>query len=346
MNLRLFCQLLIGITLLSSVTNSFAQSKTIRTQQFALLGDFKLENGSTIYDCRIGYRTFGKLNENKSNAILFPSWFTGTTDDLANFVAGTLIDTNAYYLILVDALGDGISSSPSNSKRQPRLSFPKFSIRDMVETEYVMVTKHFKMQHLFAVAGISMGGMQAFQWSVSHPDFAGKILPIVGSPQLDAADLLLWNGQMQAIQRDTAYHNGKYKGLPPIPAASMMHQLALHSPTSLATDVPRDSFDTWLLRISTTESFDWNNRIRQLQAMIGNDIARGMNGSLEEAAKKITAKMLVITAKQDHMVNPLPAAKLARIANATLVELESDCGHTAPGCELEKTQQAIKNFLE
>lgn len=340
---RLTSQSFVAIFLISTSCITNAQTKISSRQQIFSLGDFKLENGATIFDCKLGYRTYGKMNESKSNVILFPSWFTGTSERLEGAVPDKIIDTNEYFLIIVDALGDGVSSSPSNSKRQRGLSFPKFSIRDMVESEFILMTRNFRMQHVFAIAGISMGGMQAFQWAVSHPDFADKIIPIVGSPQLDAADLLLWYGEMQAIQRDTAYHNGKYKGMPAIPAASIMHQFALHSPSRLAMDIPRDSFDNYLLRISTTESFDWNNRIRQLEAMIGNDIAKG--SSLEETAKKIRVKMLIITAKQDHMVNPLPAAKLAGILNAELVELESDCGHTAPGCEGEKTKEAVKRFL-
>ena len=324
--------------------NAHAQVKNPK-QQFFSIGDFKLENGSTIYDCTLGYRTYGKMNERKSNVVIFPTWFTGSTTDLESAVPQEIVDTNIYFLILIDALGNGISSSPSNSKQQPRLSFPEFSIRDMVETEYALVTKQFQLHHVYAIAGISMGGMQAFQWAVSYPDFADKIIPIVGSPQLDAADLLLWNGEMQAIQRDTAFHQGQYQGMPSMPAVSMMHAFALHTPTNLANEIPRDSFDQWLHQLSGNEHFDWNNRIRQLQAMIGNDIAKDAHGSLEEAAKKIHAKMLIITARQDHMVNPLPAAKLARILHANLVELESDCGHTAPGCEGEKVKEATYAFL-
>jgi len=342
--MRLFHLILTSIFVFIT-TFILAQKKNQTRQQFASIGNFKLENGSTIYDCRLGYRTFGKMNENKSNVIIFPTWFTGTTERLEGAVPDKLIDTTQYYLILIDALGDGISSSPSNSKRQPRLSFPKFSIRDMVESEYILMTKHFSLQHVFAIGGISMGGMQSFQWSVSHPNFADKIIPIVGSPQLDAADLLLWNGEMHAIQRDTAFHNGNYKGLPPIPAASIMHAFALESPTYLATNIARDSFDHYLSNVVHSEKFDWNDRIRQLQAMLSNDIAKDVNGSLEEVAKKITAKMLVVTSKQDHMVNPLPAAKLAGYLHANLLELDTDCGHIGPGCEGEKVKEAIKKFL-
>ena len=323
----------------------FSSDLPAQGKQYASLGNFKLENGSTIYDCRIAYKTHGKLNEKKSNAILFPTWFTGTTKDLEHIVPGILVDTNEYFLILADALGDGISSSPSNSVRQHGLLFPEFSIKDMVESEYAMLIKHFNIQHLYAVSGISMGGMQAFQWAVSHADFVDKIIPIVGTPQVNATDLLLWSGELQAIERDSAYHHGKYKGLPPIPTVSIIHQLALRTPGYLPLNLSRDSFDTWLLRISTSEHFDWNNRIRQLQAMMSMDIAKGMNGSLEEAAKKISAKMLIIVAKQDHMVNPIPASKLAGIIHASLIELEGDCGHTAPGCEMDKMQPAIAAFL-
>jgi len=343
----LFRKAAIIILLLSFFIQEFsiAQESSSSRIQYANLGDFKLENGSVIRNCKLAYQAYGKLNSKKSNAILFPTWFLGTTNDLVDGVPGQLIDTIHYYLILVDALGDGLSSSPSNSAEQPRLAFPKFTIRDMVESEYAMLTGSLNIHHLYAVAGISMGGMQAFQWAVSHNDFVDKIIPIVGSPQLNSPDLLLWNGELEAIQRDTAYHQGNYEGMPPIPSVSMMHQYAMHSPSYLALHISRDSFDHWLIRTANTVSFDWNNRVRQLQAMISQDIAKETNGSLREAAKTIRVKMLVIVSRQDHMVNPLPAINLAKYKGAELIEMDSNCGHTALDCENEKVQHAIAVFL-
>ena len=76
--------------------------------KFAPLGDFRLENGETIRDLQIGYRTVGTLNADKSNAILWPTWFTGTSAQLLGFVGpGKLLDPSKYFVILVDALGDG-----------------------------------------------------------------------------------------------------------------------------------------------------------------------------------------------------------------------------------------------
>src|SRR3954453_5381929 len=104
---------------------------TVRAQdqQFASLGDFKLGSGEVIRDCRIGYRTFGTLNADKSNVVLFTTWAGGTTEQLkSNIGPGRVVDSTKFFVVAVDALGNGVSSSPSNSKLQPRMSFPKFTL--------------------------------------------------------------------------------------------------------------------------------------------------------------------------------------------------------------------------
>src|SRR5690349_14212526 len=103
------CLLLAGFTVAQS-------APTAAPAQYASLGDFKLENGQIIRDCRVAYRTFGQLNAEKSNVVLFTTWFTGNTAELIDAIGpGKLIDSSKYYVIAVDALGDGFSSSPSNS---------------------------------------------------------------------------------------------------------------------------------------------------------------------------------------------------------------------------------------
>ena len=127
-----------------SIHTSAQQSKSISssaTLKFAELGNFKLQSGQEIFNCKIGYRVFGALNSEKTNAILFPTWFQGTTRQIITWIPGLFktIDTTKYCLILVDAFGDGVSSSPSNSKEQPGNLFPKYTINDMVEAEHSLL---------------------------------------------------------------------------------------------------------------------------------------------------------------------------------------------------------------
>jgi homoserine O-acetyltransferase len=141
------------------------------SQQVAELGDLTLASGQVLRGCRIGYRTFGKLDARRSNTVLFPTWFGGTTANLTDLIgAGKLVDSTRYYVVAVDALANGVSSSPSNSASQPRMRYPEIGIRDMVESQHALLTRVLRIAHLRGVVGISMGGMQAFQWAMSYPD--------------------------------------------------------------------------------------------------------------------------------------------------------------------------------
>ena len=319
--------------------------------RFGRLGDFRLESGESIRDCRIGYRTYGRLDEAQSNAVLFPTWFSGTSQQLAgNIGRGKIVDSGRYYVIAVDAIGDGVSSSPSNSTAQPRMKFPKFSIRDMVESQYRLVTEVLHLKHLHGVLGISMGGMQTFQWIVAHPDFVERAVPIVGSPKLTPYDLLLWEAELHAIEGDANFQGGNYTTRPvaAMRTVSDIHNLALTTPAYYVEQNRGKDFAGVLAAAeqATLEGMDTNDWYRQLQAMIGLDIFRQFGGDMVRAASAVKAKVTVVAASRDHMVNPLPALELARLLHAVTVELGSDCGHLSPGCELPKVSEAVTKALE
>src|ERR1700733_14267487 len=105
--------------------------------KFAELRDFKLESGEVIRDCRIGYRTFGKLDAERSNAVLFTTWSGGTTEQLVSNIGSKGVVSDAdYFVVAIDALSNGVSSSPSNSSAQPRMNFPVFTMKDVVNTQH------------------------------------------------------------------------------------------------------------------------------------------------------------------------------------------------------------------
>jgi homoserine O-acetyltransferase len=316
-------------------------------QQFARLGDFKLESGEVIRDCRLGYRSLGQLNADKSNVILFPTWFTGTSAQLVDLVGpGKIIDSSRYHVILVDALGNGISTSPSNSQLQPHMKFPKFGIVDMVNSQHQMLTQVLHLDHLKAVMGISMGGMQAFQWIVSYPDFMDKAIPIVGSPRLAPFDLMLWQAENDAIMGDPAWKNGEYTEAPALDLLTAFEGLAIETPDKFNQDTTREKLSEWFAQTrKQVAEFDANNHIRQSQAMLAHDVSAAFGGAMERAAAAVKARVLVVASITDHMVTPGPALEFAKLLHAEVLKLHDICGHIAPGCETEKIGGTIAGFL-
>ena len=316
-------------------------------QQFASLGDCKLESGELIRDCRIGYRTFGKLNREGSNAVVFPTWASGTTEQLkSNIGPGKLIDSEKYFVIAIDALGNGVSSSPSNSRLQPRMSFPRFTLRDTVETQHELLTKILHLNHVKAVAGVSMGGMQAFQWMVAYPEFMDKAIPIVGSPRLASYDLLLWQAQIDAIMNDRGWNNGNYTTNPSRVVQFEFGELLLTTPDHYNRQVTREQLFDRLRKEESNAGFDCNDKIRQAQAMMALDVSQTFNRSMDRAARAVKADVFIIVARMDHVVTPGPALEFAQLLKARTLELEGDCGHLAPSCEWQKVNPAVAEFLD
>jgi len=307
-------------------------------QQFADFGDFKLQSGSVIRDFRLGYRTLGRLNADRSNAVLWPTWLGSKSEDLLQFIGpGKVVDTSNYYVILVDAIGNGVSVSPSNSKRQALLKFPRFTIRDMVESEHRLAIEVLHLSHLHAVMGVSMGGMQTFEWAAAYPDFMDIAIPMAGSPQSTSFDKLLWAAQIDAIELDPAWNHGN-------PTGQLSRGFALSeeidsmNSTSPAYRVahtsPRD-FDAFLAEIRKNAKGDGgtaSDQIRQRQAIIALDIPGEFGMTLDQVAKRARAKFLIIVSPQDHMVNSAPALEFAAATSAPVVNLDSTCGHLSFTC--------------
>jgi homoserine O-acetyltransferase len=317
-------------------------------QQFADLGACKLASGEQITGCRLGYRTWGKLNADRSNAVFFPTWFSGNSATIGERAAGTdkLVDPAKYFLVVIDAFGDGVSSSPSNSTTQPGPLFPAFTTRDMVSAEYRLASETLGLKHLYAVMGISMGGMQTFEWVANFPDFMDVAIPIVGSPKLNGYDLLLWHEEEGALEADPAWQNGHYTKRPPMGAVEALHDMNLSTPAHYARAHPPQAFNADYAEYFKTGilPFDANDWLYQLEAMIHHDAAHG--GSMDKAENRVKAHVLVVVAAQDHMVNPMPAEDFAKAIGAQVFVLDSDCGHISTTCEAAKLDPAVRAFLD
>ncbi|MCK7524298.1 MAG: alpha/beta fold hydrolase [Ignavibacteriales bacterium] len=276
------------ILIIFSSTLVTAQSQ----QQFAEIGTLELVSGELITNCKIGYRTFGKLNADSSNVIIYPTWFEGTTENVGRLIEKyRFIDTTKYFIIAIDALGNGISTSPSNYNVYKIKTFPEISIRDMVNSQYKMLTEVFNLKHIFAAVGGSLGAMQVLEWSVAYPNFISKIVAYVGTPKMSTYDLLWINAQLNIIQTDK--HYGVTEKEIRKSLAMMMAGIG-RTPDYIVEKVKPEDFQNYLKDFDKeySSTFTLEDYEYQLKAIMHHDIAKGFNGSMEDAANSINAKVI------------------------------------------------------
>lgn len=343
---RFACVWVMAVVLLAALLPARAEEGA---QQFADLGRCTLDSGQTIEHCRVGYRTFGTLNAAGDNAVLMPTWLNGRTEDLLSLVGPApgktrLVDSTKYYAVLIDALGDGVSSSPSNSDEQKGASFPAITERDMVRAEYRTVTEVLHLKHARAIVGISMGAEQTFEWAVTYPEFFNLAVPIIGTPQLTSYDLLSHTITEDAMLADPDYKNGKYgEKQPSLKLANELLKMELTTPQFRAEHTDRKDFPALLEEARKPERQDANDRMWQLKAVLAQDVLRGK--SIEEVAKASRAKWLVIVSAHDHLVYPAPALAWAKAVGADTYISDTPCGHQIMECDAEQVSQRVEKFL-
>lgn len=314
-------------------------------QKYADIGNLQLENGLVIENCQIGFRTFGELNAEKNNAIIYCSWFGGASESIEKIIGNDkIVDTLNYFIIAFDALGNGVSTSPSNSISQPNEKFPNISIRDMVNAQHKVLVEHLGIENLFAAIGGSMGGMQVFEWLVAYPDFIKKAITYAATPKLTTNDLLIWQIQLELINH--AHNTNTYEEINKI--INKISELLVRTPEYLNNKYSPEKFEDLLktLNIKPSKIFTSYNKALQIKAIMGHDISKYFSGSMDEAAKNIKTKLFIIVGKQDNLVNPAPAIEFAKVLNSEILILDNNCGHLAVGCELKRCSDAIKLFLK
>src|SRR5678815_3381909 len=183
--------------------------------EFAI-SDFHTESGVVLPKAVVVYGTYGHLNAARDNAVLLPSHYMATHHGYEWLIGpGLALDTAKLFLVATELFGNAHSSSPSNTPEPfhgPR--FPVTTIRDNVEAVHRLLVDSLHVGHLRAVIGFSMGAEQAFQWAVSYPDFADRIVATSGTARCWPHGVVRLEAEIGAIQMDTAFHNGDYTAQP------------------------------------------------------------------------------------------------------------------------------------
>ncbi len=332
----------LGILLITPVAHAHTPSQP--PHQSFNMGDLRLESGEVIRDFAISYVTHGTLNAERSNAILMVTAISGNHHRLDFMIGpGRALDTDRFFIIATDAIGNGLTTSPSNSRTQPRMQFPRFTIRDMVASQHRLMTEHLGIQRVVAVVGPSMGGMQALQWGVSHPAFMDSLVAMVPLARTPAWTVAVLDASRQAIMLDPAWNEGNYTAPPERGIRlwrGILSFLAARAPEMYRDQFPNAPLEVlpWLRaqEAALINAFDANNWLYQTWAYERHDIGStpGMNGNLEAALRSIRARTLVLHGTVD-LLNPeyepietsrfIPDVRVLRISPGTIT------GHASAG---------------
>jgi homoserine acetyltransferase len=310
----------------------------------ASLGTCRLVSGATIENCRIAYRAFGRLNAARTNAVLIPTWLLGRSEDWIGMLGENgWVDTTRFFTVVVDAFANGRSSSPSNSPPDGRPAFRDLTIADMVDAQHRLVVEVLKLPRLHAVLGISMGGMQAFEWAVRYPNFVDAVVPIVGTPQAGAFDRTFTSMLMSVIE------NGRAHGVPDDSVwtqVSLLWEMHLRTPRAVNKDgVTAAAIDVAQRAKGLSTTWSLEDFVSQVRAARRHDVAANFGGDLARAAAQVRSRMLVVYSWDDHSVSAESAAAFARYVRADTLSVASPCGHLATGCEGARITPVVREFL-
>jgi homoserine O-acetyltransferase len=277
------------------------------------IGDLDLEDGGTIPDCRLAVATHGTLNAAKDNAILVPTWYSGTSKIMEQgyIGAGRALDPAKYFIIVVNQIGNGLSTSPHNSSGA---AFPKVRIGDDVRAQHKLLTEKFGLTSLALVVGGSMGAQQTYEWAVRYPDFVKRAAAIAGTAKNTEHDFVFGETLTEAITSDPGFRGGAYD-TPADVAAGLKRHAKLWTVMGWSTDFFRanrhkalgfESVPAFVDNFMTGyfAPMDPNNLLAMAWKWMHGDVSRHTGGDLAAALGRIKAKTFVMPISHDMFFPP------------------------------------------
>ena len=329
------------------------------------LGDFELQSGTVLKDAFLSYETHGKLNQDRSNAILYPTWYTGRhMDNRAAIGRGRALDPENYFIIVPDMFGNGLSSSPTNTRPpHDRARFPLTTTYDNIIAQKKLCDEVFGIKKILSVVGFSMSAQQAFHWGALYPDMVQSIVPICGTAKTSPHDWLHLEGMKRALQADQNWAGGDYKK-PPEAGLRAFHTVSsgwFLSQTYFRNGKYKnflgskaESVGDFVENVIKLFSYnDPNNLLAMLATWQNADISNHPNflGDLDEALSSIKCPALVMPCDNDLYFPPEDNIfEVSKMKNAELRVIKSDAGHLAgfPGFDKEAdlfVDQGINDIL-
>ena len=326
--------------------------------------DFRLASGQTLPELRIAYETYGRLDPDRQNAVLLTHGYTsshhmvgreGSTmaEGLWNALVGPgkAVDTDQWFVVSSNMLGSSYGSTgpgqldPLTGRRYGP-DFPDISFVDIVTAQRALL-RHLGIGHLVAVIGPSYGGVQAFQWAVTFPDFMDGIVPVTADYR--NAGVAGLDALLAELEADPGWNGGGYydtgevlETLTRIRVRTLVrYGMAEHLAAACPDPAARQAEIERAARAWASE-FDANSLIVLGRA--------GERFDVEDELPRIRARVLYVLSRTDRLFPPtLAPTVIARLRAAGVrteyVEIDSALGHAAPGLDAARWAPRLAAFM-
>ena len=295
-------------------------------------GNVVLQSGAMLRDAKLAYKSYGSLSASKSNVIVYPTWYSGQHYDNEWLIGeGMALDPSRYFIVIPNMLGNGLSSSPSNTPPPyDKARFPKVTAYDNVRLQHRLVTEKFGIERVRLVTGWSMGALQTFHWGALYPEMIDRILPFCGSAKCSRHNFVFLEGVKAALTADDAWQNGWYDK-PPTKGLRAMARV--YAGWGFSQAFYRERLDLEVLGYASLEDFlvafwegfflpkDANNLLTMLWTWQNGDISANdvYRGDFDAALGAIRAKAIVMPGQTDLYFPPEDSAyEVAHMASAEL----------------------------
>ena len=304
--------------------------------------------------------THGEPDADCGNAVLVCAAVGGNHHRL-DFLLGQdgALSPRRWFVIAVDPIGNGLSTSPSNSQHQPRMEFPRFTIRDMVAAQKRLLREHLGIERLAAVVGASMGGMQAMQWAVSAPEMVDAVVAMTPMARTHPWSVAVNETSRACLTADAAWNGREFTRRPDRgwrAWVGVLQVLANRTPSALseAFATPPEVTDWLEARIDLWETlgFDAHDWMYQSWAYDAHDLGAtpGFGGDTARALAGIRARTLILAPPID-LYNPAESARLVaeHVSDCLFREIPSRQGHQAASAvapeDVAFIDAAVREFL-
>ena len=349
----------------------------------------KLASGKVVEEYNLKYETYGMLNKEKNNAVLICHALSGNHHAAGcyknenkpgwwdNMIGpGKPIDTNKLYVVCLNNLGGchgstGPTSQIPNTQKIYGSSFPIVTVNDWVNSQKELMD-FLKIPSWRFIVGGSLGGMQAFQWTIQYPSLVKNCIVIAAAPKLTAQNIAFNEVARQAIMKDPNWHDGNYIEKGVVPAQGLSLARMLGHITYLSDESMGEKFGRELKKAKLNFNYDVEFQIESYLRYQGEKFVTGFDAntyllmtksldyfdpikdfgtSLKEIFKSVKSKYLVVSFTSDWRFPPKRSREIVKLLldnekDVSYSEINSEGGHDAFLMDNEDYFGVMKSFID